>query len=191
MEGTLNNRPLTYLSAEEFDKALTPSHLKVPDGSEELSPNVLNKGQKYLSSLLRYWWDRWKHEYLVNRGLWESHNLSSTKCGEPQIKQGDVVTVHQDKVPRGFWRLGKFEHLIESKDGKVRGATLKVGSPGGKMSLINRPLSKLFPVEIVNREAPDATDLPCKSGKNEEQQNRRPKRAAAPDADTLRLRDVL
>ena len=80
---------------------------------------------------------------------------------------------------------------MESNDGKVRGATLKVVSPGGKMSLINRPLSKLFPVEIVNREAPDATDLPSKSGKNEEQKHRRPKRAAALDADTLRLRDVL
>ena len=60
------------------------------------------------------------------------------------------------------------------------------------MSLINRPLSKLFPVEIVTREAPDGTDLPSKSGKNEEQQNSRPKRAAALDADTLRrLRYVL
>ena len=108
-EGTLNNRPFTYLSAEEFDKALTPSHhicgrqleqlpdVKVPNGNEELSPNVLNKRQKYLSSLLRHWWDRWKHEYLVN--LRESHNLSSTRRGEPQIKQGDAVTVHQDKVP--------------------------------------------------------------------------------------------
>ena len=202
VEGTLSNRPLSHLSAEEFDKALTPSHLifsrrleqlpdlKVPDGNEELNPNVLNKRKKYLSSLLRHWWNRWTHEYLVN--LRESHNLSSTKRGEPQIKQGDVVTVHQDKAPRGFWRLGKTEYLIESKDGKVRGATLKDLSPGGKMSLINRPLSKLFPVEIVNREAPDATDLPSKSGENEEQQNRRPKRAAALDADTLRrLRDVL
>ena len=27
IEGTLNNRPLTYLSADEFDKALTPNHL--------------------------------------------------------------------------------------------------------------------------------------------------------------------
>ena len=27
VEGTLNNRPLTYISAEECDKALTPSHL--------------------------------------------------------------------------------------------------------------------------------------------------------------------
>ena len=60
------------------------------------------------------------------------------------------------------------------------------------MPLIDRPLSRLFPVEIVNREAPDTTDLPSKSGKNEEQQNKRAKRAAALNADTLRrLRDVL
>ena len=50
VEGTFNNRLLTYLSAEEFDKALTPSHLicgrrleqlpdlKVPDGNEEHNP---------------------------------------------------------------------------------------------------------------------------------------------------------
>ena len=115
--------------------------------------------------------------------------MSHTLC---QIKQGDALTVYQDKLPRGFWPSGKIEHLIESKDGKVLGAPLKVVSPCGKMSLINRPLSKLFPVEIVNREAPHATDLSSMSGKNEEQQNRRPKRAAALDADTLqRLRDVL
>ena len=111
---------------------------------------------RYMSVSLRVS-NRWKHEYLVD--LRGSHNLSSTRRGEPQIKPGDVVTVHQDKVPRGFWRLGKIEYLIESKDGKVRGATLKVVSPGGKMSLVNQPLSKLFPVEIVNRVAPDATDL--------------------------------
>ena len=69
---------------------------------------------------------------------------------------------------------------------------MKVVSPGGKMFLINRPLLKLFSVETVNREVPDTTDLPSKSGKNEEQQNRRPKCAAALDADTLRrLKNVL
>ena len=200
-EATLNICPLTCVSTEEFDKALTPSHLicgrrleqlpnlKVPDSNEELNPVLLNHRQTYLSSLLRHWWDRWKREHLVD--LRESHSLSSTRRGEPQIKQGDVVTVHQDKIPRGFWRSEKIEHLIESKDGKVRGATLKVVSPCGKMSLINRPLSKLFPVEVVNREAPDATDLPSKSGKNEKQQNRRPKCADALDADTLRRLKVV
>ena len=102
VEGTLNDLPLTYLSVEEVDKALTPSHLicgrrpeqlpdlKVSDSNEELNPDVLNKRQKYLSSLLRHWWDRWRHR--------KSHNLSPTRRGEPQIKQGDVVTVHQEDI---------------------------------------------------------------------------------------------
>ena len=88
-------------------------------------------------------------------------------------------------MPRGVWRLGKIEHQIQSKDGKVRGASFKSVSPGGKMSLIDRPLSKLFLAEIMNSEAPDVTGLPSKSGKNEEHQNRRLKGAAALDADIL------
>ena len=61
VEGTLNNRPLTCLSAEQFEKAQTPSHLicgrrfeQLPDVKvdEELSSDVMNKRQKYLCSLL-------------------------------------------------------------------------------------------------------------------------------------------
>ena len=56
IEGTLNNRPLTNLSADEFYKALTPNHLicgrkleQLPDlnikhcTEEDLSPGNLNR----------------------------------------------------------------------------------------------------------------------------------------------------
>ena len=66
IEGTLNNRPLTYLSADEFDKALTPNHLicgskleQFPDlnikhcTEENLSSDNLNRRQQqYLAKLL-------------------------------------------------------------------------------------------------------------------------------------------
>ena len=69
IEGTLNNRPLTYLSADEFDKALTPDHLicgskleQFPDlnikhcTEENLSSDNLNRRQQqYLAKLLRHW----------------------------------------------------------------------------------------------------------------------------------------
>ena len=119
IEGTLNNRPLTYLSADEFDKALTPNHLicgrqleQLPDlnikhcTEEDLNPDNLNKRQQYLAKLLRHWWNHWKHEYLVD--LSETHNLSFSHRREPCIKEGDIVTIHQDKMPRGF---GDFERL--------------------------------------------------------------------------------
>ena len=94
IEGTLNNRPLTYLSADEFDKALTPNNLicgrrlqQLPDlnnnycteedcTEEDLSPDNLNRRRQYLAKLLHHWWNRWKHEYLVD--LRETHNLSSS-----------------------------------------------------------------------------------------------------------------
>ena len=91
VEGTLNNCPLIYLSAEEFDTALTPSHLicgrrleqlpdlNVPDGNEELNPNILNKRQKYLSSLLRHWWDRWINGFHTICHQLDMESLKSNK----------------------------------------------------------------------------------------------------------------
>ena len=205
IEGTLNNRPLTYLSADEFDKALTPNHLicgrrleQLPDlninhcTEEDLSPDNLNRRQQYLAKLLRHWWNRWKHEYLVD--LRETHNLSSSHRGEPCIKEGDIVTIHQDKMPRGFWRLGKVQTIIQGKDKNIRGATIKLVSPNGKLTVINRPLSKLYPVEVRDSCPKVVTDINLEKVVESvgSKEHGRPKRAAALDADALRhMRDSL
>ena len=52
------------------------------------------------------------------------------------------------QMPRGFWRLGKVETIIQGRDKNVRSTTVKVVSPNGKLTVINRPLSKLYPVEV-------------------------------------------
>ena len=165
IEGTLINRLLTYLSAKEFDKALTFSHLICGRRLESLSDreikgiteenmnrNLLLRRYAFIARLLSHWWNRCKHEYLVN--LRESHNLATKGIGQTNVTVGDVVTVHEDKTPRGFWHLGKIEELLVSKDKRVRGATVKVNSPTGRMTLISRPLSKLFPVEVKDRSIP-------------------------------------
>ena len=62
------------------------------------------------------------------------------------------------------------------------------------MTLINRPLSKLFPVEIKDRHIPTIpeTSVEQRVEIGKEKQSLRPKRIAALDADTLRrLRDTL
>ena len=64
---------------------------------EDLSPDNLNRRQQYLAKLLHLWWNRWKREYLVD--LRETHNLSSSHREEPCIKEGDTVTIYQDKMP--------------------------------------------------------------------------------------------
>ena len=120
---------------EEFDKALTPSHLicgrrleslpdrEIKDVTEEnLDRNLLLKRQEFIAKLLRHWWNRWNHAYLVD--LRESQNLATKGVGQANVQVGDVVTVHEDRTPRGFWRLGKIEELIVGKDKRVRGATV-------------------------------------------------------------------
>ena len=97
-------------------------------------------------------------------------------------------------MPRGFWRLGKVETLIQGKDKNVRGATVKAVSSNGKLTVINRPLSKLYTVEVRDRCPKVVTDVNSEKGVEnvESKQHGRPKRAAALDTDALhRMRDLL
>ena len=72
----LNSRPLTYISATDLEEPLTPSHLtgrclqSLPDhlcyedSEEDYHPDssqvTLNKGIKYLDTILKHFWSRWK-----------------------------------------------------------------------------------------------------------------------------------
>ena len=184
---------------------MTPSHLicgrrleSLPDREiknvreEILNQKLLVKRQEFIAKLLSHWWNWWKQEYLVD--LRESHNLATKRVGQPTIVVGDVVAVYEDKTIRGLWRLGEIEELIISKDKRVRGATVKVSSPTGRMTLINSPFSKLFPVEVKDRHIPTLPDTSVEQGVEfgNDKQLSRPKRIAALDANVLRrLRDAL
>ena len=81
-----------------------------------------------------------------------------------------------------------------SKDKRVRGATVKVSSPMGRMTLINRPLSKLFHVEVKDRHIPNLPDKSVEQGVEivNDKQSSHPKRIAALDSNvSRRLRDTL
>ena len=99
-------------------------------------------------------------------------------------------------MPRGFWRLGKVETIIQGKDKHVRGAsaTVKVVSPNGKSTVINRPLSKFYPVEVRDRCPKVVTDINLEKVVESvgSKEHGRPKRATALDTDALRrMRDSL
>ena len=71
---------------------------------------------------------------------------------------GDLVLVHDETHPRSYWKMGKVERLLMSKDGQSRGADVRVqgrGSSGGR--LLRRPLQLLYPLEVscsTNEAAP-------------------------------------
>ena len=57
----------------------------------------------------------------------------------------DIAIIHNEKLSRQLWKLGQIVESYKSNDSKVRGAKIKVGKT---RSLIDRPLNKLYPLEV-------------------------------------------
>ena len=71
--------------------------------------------------------------------------------------------VHNENQPRGFWKLVKVQRLITGRDGKVRGATLKVSSRSEKSTVLQLPTTLLSPLEV------NCHDMANGVSKNEEE----------------------
>ena len=89
VEITLNSRPNSYVSSDDLEEPLTPSHLlvghwllRLPDPlcAKDLDPTYgeqqplsfsLTRRMKYLGATLSHFWRRWRREYLTE--LRESH----------------------------------------------------------------------------------------------------------------------
>lgn len=200
IEAIVNSRPLSYVHPDDLEQPLTPSHLLVgrrllslpdhltylepEDEDFELSTESLQRRAKHLSSVLNHFWKRWGREYLLE--LRDAHRQRGPKKSDNPIAVGDVVLVHDENSPRGFWKIARVERLITGKDGAVRGAVLKVASKSGTATTLQRPLQRLYPLEISSRDpqaleqSPDeetqSVDIPL----SQEQPNLpRPRREAA------------
>ena len=194
VEGTLNSRPLTYVSSDDPEEPLTPSHLmygrrilSLPEvtGNRQasldhtVSSEDLPRRRKYLGLLLEHFWRRWSREYVTE--LRNLHRQKSRPRSSIAVSEGDVVTVFEDNLPRSQWKLGRVEQLIHGADDRVRAAVVKVISKSGRPVTMKRPVQRLFPLEIpvvTNDEQP-----------REEQiidGIRPPRRLAARNADYIR-----
>jgi len=154
VEAVLNDRPLTYLSADVTDpEPLTPSHmlygrritmLPYPVVEDELtdptflSSTSLRDKVNRQTQLLDHFQRRWQREYLTS--LREVYKATGTS--KQTVKVGDVVLVHDD-VPRLQWRLAVIEELIEGLDGFARAAKIRTST-----GRTNRPIAKLYPLEL-------------------------------------------
>jgi len=166
IESVINSRPLTYVSADDMEEPLTPSHLMVgrrilnlPDHlshlddlkDEEFSPDStqLTRRMKHLCNTLNHFWNRWRSEYLSE--LREAHSYNARKqsnSGSPKMSEGDVVIVHDEHLPRGLWKLGRVHSVIKGRDGLIRGAVVKLTNKEGREILLNRPVQLLYPLEV-------------------------------------------
>lgn len=171
VEAILNSRPLSYLSSDDMDEVITPSHfltgrrvLSIPDGlhakkGEEEDPEVTSKDltrrMNHLNGLLNHFWKRWKVEYLLE--LRDCHRYNTGHPDAKPVSVGDIVLVH-DEQPRGFWRLAKVIETVPGHDGQIRGAILRVAGTT-RPSTLRRPLQLLYPLEVKERQA-DSGEFP-------------------------------
>ena len=159
VEAVLNSRPLTYVSSEDLGEPLTPSHLLVgyrimtlpdPSVSDDSgysdSAGDLSHRMSHLTRVLQKFWKHWKKEYLSE--LREFHHTQFERGIAHTVERGEVVTVYDEGHPRGLWRLGRVEDLIQGSDGKVRGVYVRVSSKGGRVKVLRRPVQHIYPLEV-------------------------------------------
>ena len=165
VEAVLNSRPLTYVSTDDFEVPLTPSHLLVgrrlldlPDHlceepeEFETTPDLLTKRARHLEQTVTHFWRRWRKEYLLE--LRESHRYHGGNQNAKPVMINDVVVIHDEDQPRTLWRLGRVKELVIGQDGVARGAILQVASKGS-YSTLRRPLQRLYPLEIAEPKPPE------------------------------------
>ena len=158
IESILNNRPIGTDYDDDTEVILTPNHLlfgrrlemtnimgeSVADSN--VGNNKLIKRRRFLDKMLLHFWERWRKEYVTS--LRECQRTSKQRHSA-KIEVNDVVIIYDDKQPRHLWKIGKINEIIPGRDGRIRGAIVKVGKSG---AIIRRPVNRLYP--LVKYEAP-------------------------------------
>ena len=117
--------------------------------------------------------------------LHEFHSLAIKGCSFDIICKGTVVSVQEENLWRGSWKLGKIEEVHAGNDGKVRGCKVKVITNTGTLSFVNHPINHLYLLEVVESDSRSNTEHSDFKPKEH-----RPIRNAALNADLIRrLRD--
>ncbi|KFM63037.1 hypothetical protein X975_02648, partial [Stegodyphus mimosarum] len=134
IEAMINSRPLTYVFSDlEEPSALTPAHLLI--GKRLLSLPTIKKNDLNLPSsreamlkhfrtrenLLNHFWSRWKKEYLLC--LRSAHYTGQKKPSA--FKTNDIVLVHDENLPRSWWKLGRITKTFIGRDGMIRSCEVK------------------------------------------------------------------
>ncbi len=113
--------------------------------SEEVdSSQKASRRQKYLRTVLVHFWKRWQREYLNQ--LHEYHRPRKKK-GQT-VKKGDIVVIQEYNVKRLNWNIGRVKELLKGRDGNTRSVVLRTVSKSGEEILLNRPIQKLYPLEL-------------------------------------------
>ena len=103
---------------------------------------VLSSTTDKINRISNHFWDRWRHEYVVN--LRETQRTSKLNIDSLKINVNDIVLVFYEKVPRHFWRIAIVTRVLPSRDSEIRGPIVRIEKTN---TILKRPVNKLFAVE--------------------------------------------
>ena len=132
-------------------------------------------------------WKRWRNEYLLS--LREFHHCKPQNQRQATVKKGDVLLIKDENVSRGKWKTTVVGELIESNDGEIRGASVRLVNTKGKLTRLKRPLQLLYPIEVNSDEEDRGKTLNISTNElplDIEDHERPPRRTAAIHADFRR-----
>ncbi|KAK3092639.1 hypothetical protein FSP39_005230 [Pinctada imbricata] len=141
----VNARPITTISHDPDDPViLSPAMLltmkrgnSTIDSDNYCIKDMYRASWKHVQVLSDYFWTRWRDSYLQNlqtRRKWHEKL--------PNLKKGDIVLLRDKQSHRNYWPLGIVEDAIQSDDGLVRKAVVRV-SVDGKIVTYTRPVCEL------------------------------------------------
>jgi len=166
-EAIVNSRPITYVGSDVSDQfaVLRPMDFfgsgptSVVSPESDLSVSDLGEGGRLLANLwkqrkryLERLWKTWYDYYLLSlrqKGGFEHRQArgAATRCP----REGEVVIVCDDDLPRGSWRFGRVKTLLTSTDNNTR--SLEILLPNGMV--IKRAVNCVVPLEVVSAEHDD------------------------------------
>ena len=142
-ENLVNSRPITRVSQDPEDGALTPNHLlmmKANVTDDHLNFNlgaIYRRNWKKVCMLKDQFWNKWSKEYLAEqqqRKVWDKQR--------EDFKVNDIVLLADSNIPRSQWPLAIITKIFAGRDNLIREVELKTES-----SRLRRPVNKLVKLE--------------------------------------------
>uniref|UniRef100_A0A8R1IA90 Integrase catalytic domain-containing protein n=1 Tax=Caenorhabditis japonica TaxID=281687 RepID=A0A8R1IA90_CAEJA len=157
VEAAVNSRPITTNPTTPDDPAalrpvdfLIPNiNLAVPNdcdmiyqAKEGQIEKLTRKYHAALNCVLENLWSAWTKHYLltIKESKQKRHNFSAIKP-----REGQLVLVNTEKMPRHKWPLAQIKKVLTSADGEIRSAYVKI-----KNKMLLRSVKHLIPLEIDN-----------------------------------------
>lgn len=171
VERIINCHSLTYVSLDDLEEPLTPSHLLVgrrllnlpsivEDSDDDfcVADTTLQKRTRHPNNTINHFWSCWVEEYLLK--LRNAHHYPNTqRQSQPAAWVDDMVVIYDSDLPRGFWKIAQITQLIEGNDGHYRGAILQVAERGEQATVLQRLLQSLYPLEIHDSSSEQVSEV--------------------------------